>query len=241
MHQLHGLNHALDPDAVAHEVGGVLGPDDALAENAFAEIRHEAEDFLIGFLSGNDLQQVHVAHRVEKVGPRKCLRKSSLSPSDMALSGMPEVLEETMVPAFRTLSMRAKRSCLIFRFSTTTSTIQSQSASLSKSSSRLPMEIQPDILSSASAVAGLMPASKDYHTPALTIRLRALGSGFFFLFGQIKGNNVQHQRLDSCTGQQRGNPAAHDTGADDRGLSDLSNRTDERLLVRLIPRPPCAG
>ncbi|OQC22640.1 MAG: hypothetical protein BWX71_02346 [Deltaproteobacteria bacterium ADurb.Bin072] len=80
---------------------------------------------------------------LKKCVPRKCSLKPLLKPSDMALSGIPEVLEDTMASALRTLSMRAKSCCLILRFSTTTSMIQSHSASLSKSSSRLPVEMRP--------------------------------------------------------------------------------------------------
>ena len=132
-----------------------------------------------------------------------------------------------MAPAFRTVSIRLNRSCLILRFSTTTSTIQSQSASLSKSSSRLPMVIRSaSFFCMSRGGLDISTASR----PALTIRFLAFGS-LFLLLRQVKGNDVQQQGLDAGTGQKRGDAAAHDPGADDRCRTDFSSHND--LLYRL--------
>ncbi|OPZ28456.1 MAG: hypothetical protein BWZ01_01163 [Deltaproteobacteria bacterium ADurb.BinA179] len=110
--------------------------------------------------------------------------------SDMTFRGMPEVLEETIVSGLRTPSMRAKRSCLIFGFSTTTSTIQSQSASLLKSSSRLPVVMRAaSAFEKNSGGFAFIAAS----SPAVTIRFLALGSFFSSSFrskGTMSSSNT---------------------------------------------------
>ena len=73
LHQLHGLYHPLNPDAVCDKIGGVLGPDNSFPEDSFSEIGHEGEDFGQGFLTGDNFQQSHVANRIEKVGSQKML------------------------------------------------------------------------------------------------------------------------------------------------------------------------
>ena len=70
-HELHRLDHALDPDPVADEIGCVLGPDDPLAEDPFAKVGHEGKDFRQGLFSGDDLQKFHVADRIEEMGPEE--------------------------------------------------------------------------------------------------------------------------------------------------------------------------
>jgi hypothetical protein len=139
-HGIHCLAHALDADPVADEIGGVFCPDDSLAQVFFTEISHNIKNFLACFRPGDNFQEVHVTNRVEKVGSQKMLFHIRGSSWDMSFKGMPEVLELITEPGFRTPSILLKSSCLILRFSTTTSTIQSQSASLSKSSSRFPMK-----------------------------------------------------------------------------------------------------
>jgi hypothetical protein len=66
-------------------------------------------------------------------------------------------------------------------------------------------------------------AGRDMRTvskPALAI----LFSGHrvtFFVFFQIKWNDVQQQRFHTGAGQKCGNTAAHHAATDDRGLPDF--------------------
>ncbi len=78
---------------------------------------------------------------LKKCVPRKCPWNACPLPSTIAPIGKPEVLLETIVFSRRIASMRSNRERLISSFSMTTSMIQSASASLSKSSSRLPRVI----------------------------------------------------------------------------------------------------
>jgi len=108
----------------------------------------------------------------------------------MAFNGIPEVLEETIVPFALTGSIRLKRSFLICRFSTTTSMIQSISAILSKSSSKLPIEIR-SISFFCINKEGLDP--KTASRPAFAIRFLAAGSFFSASFkskGTMSSSNV---------------------------------------------------
>ena len=78
---------------------------------------------------------------LKKWVPMKCSLKLSLKPFEISLSGIPEVFELIMESGFLTVSILLKSSRFISRRSTTTSMIQSQVPSLSKSSSRLPVSI----------------------------------------------------------------------------------------------------
>ena len=127
---------------------------------------------------------------LKKWVPRKCCLNSLLRPLDMPFNGIPEVFVETMVLFFRTASIRFKRSCLIFKFSTMTSTIQSTAPIFSKSSSRLPIVMRSasrGVIKSAGWITNA--ASR----PAFTIRLRASGSFFSSVFkfgGTISSKSV---------------------------------------------------
>ena len=70
IHFLHEANHVQYrkcSDAVADEVGRVFGDDDAFAELDVAEVRDRVDGGAVGFRSGNDFQQPHVARRIEEV------------------------------------------------------------------------------------------------------------------------------------------------------------------------------
>ena len=67
LHGVHDGHHAVDADAVGHEVGRVLGEHDPLAQHILPKARRGLHDLRIRLLAGDDLQQLHVAHRVEEV------------------------------------------------------------------------------------------------------------------------------------------------------------------------------
>ena len=112
---------------------------------------------------------------LKKWVPRNRFLNALLRPLDMALKGIPEVLVETIASFLQTGSIRFKRSCLIFRFSTMTSTIQSLSAILSKSSSKLPIVISSASLGDIKSAGCVVKAAS---RPAFTTRLRASVSFF---------------------------------------------------------------
>ncbi len=66
-HEVHGVGHVEDADAVGDEVGHVLADDDALAEHVLAEAAHVLDHFLLRLLAGDDLDELHVPRRVEEV------------------------------------------------------------------------------------------------------------------------------------------------------------------------------
>ncbi len=72
-HGVEGRRDAEDADPVADEVRRVLAEDDALAETEPPEIGEELEDLRLGLLTGHELEQPHVTHRVEEVGDQEVL------------------------------------------------------------------------------------------------------------------------------------------------------------------------
>ena len=103
---------------------------------------------------------------LKKCVPRKCFLNSFERPSAISWIGIPEVFVVTIALGLRTPSMRAINSCLIFKFSTMTSTIQSASLTASKSSSRFP-SLTSDFNSSDIRFAGLV--FKHLSQPSFTI------------------------------------------------------------------------
>jgi hypothetical protein len=67
LHQAHDVQRGEGPDAVGDEVGRVLGMDHALAQVQIAEVRDGLHRRRIGVGRGNELQQAHVARRIEEV------------------------------------------------------------------------------------------------------------------------------------------------------------------------------
>ena len=76
---------------------------------------------------------------LKKWVPSACARKPSERPSTTAAMGMPEVLELTIACGARIASTRANSDCLTSRRSTMASTIQSHSATASRSVSKPPV------------------------------------------------------------------------------------------------------
>ncbi len=66
-HQIGGVEHDRDADAVGDEVGRVVREDDLLAEMRSANAEKAATACGIGFGSGDDFEQAHVARRIEEV------------------------------------------------------------------------------------------------------------------------------------------------------------------------------
>ena len=91
----------------------------------------------VGIISNN----LRYRGGLKRCAPQKCFLKSSDLPSAIMLMGIPEVLEVMRVPGFLYFSTFSKSCCLISSRSTTTSTIQSQSAILERSSSKFPVVI----------------------------------------------------------------------------------------------------
>src|SRR5208283_2156664 len=70
LHQARDIKHVEASDAVADEVWRVLGVNDSLAEVDRAELRDRLNGRWITLWRGDNLQQVHVARRVEEVGAK---------------------------------------------------------------------------------------------------------------------------------------------------------------------------
>lgn len=64
--QSRGHPEAADP--IADEIHGVVGVDDALAEPVPAKTCQRVANLGASLLSGDDFQQPHHPHRIEKVG-----------------------------------------------------------------------------------------------------------------------------------------------------------------------------
>ena len=66
-HQVRGVEHDGDADAIGDEIVRVVREDDLLAEKAVGEGRECGEDGGIGVGSGDDLKQAHVARGIKEV------------------------------------------------------------------------------------------------------------------------------------------------------------------------------
>jgi len=71
-----GIGHIEATDAVADEVRRILADHDAFAQRLFTEFNHEIDNFFIRFHTGNDFHQLHVAGRIEEVGPEETFLQS---------------------------------------------------------------------------------------------------------------------------------------------------------------------
>ncbi len=88
LHQPHDVDHAEAADAVGDEVRRVLGVDDAFAQpHARRSAAMACNRRGVGLRRGNDLQQAHVARRVEEVRAEPVPAELSLKPSAMACHG----------------------------------------------------------------------------------------------------------------------------------------------------------
>ncbi len=81
-HQLNGLHHAVDTDAVGHEVRGVLAHDHALAQHIGAQGHPGVHDLWVGVFALHDLEQFHEAHRVEEVRYQEVLLERGIEAFD---------------------------------------------------------------------------------------------------------------------------------------------------------------
>ena len=88
-HGVDGRRHAKGADAVADEIGRVLAEDDALAEAEATELGKEVHDLGLGLFAGDQLEQPHVAHRVEEVGDEEMLLEILRAPLGHARDRQP--------------------------------------------------------------------------------------------------------------------------------------------------------
>ena len=67
LHTTHGGHHAVHAEAVGDEAGYVLRDHDSLAERALRKLAHDPDHHGIRLRRRNDLEQMHVARRIEEV------------------------------------------------------------------------------------------------------------------------------------------------------------------------------
>ena len=91
-HQVGGVEHDGDADAVGDEVGRVVGEDDLLAEEAVGEGGEGGEQRGIGFGGGDEFKQAHVARRIEEVGAEEAGLRMAGNAAAICAMGRPEVL-----------------------------------------------------------------------------------------------------------------------------------------------------
>jgi hypothetical protein len=135
-HQRGGREHHRDADAVGDEVGRVVGEDDLLAEVAVGEGGKGGYDGGIGFGGGDDLEQAHVARRIEKMRSEEAVAVGGEAGGDLLTGQAGGVGGEQGRGQMRHNAI--EQGVLMARFSATASMTQSQLASLGRSSSKLP-------------------------------------------------------------------------------------------------------
>jgi len=74
-HEPHGVGDVEHTDPVAHKVGNVLADHNALAKDPLPERDHVVYHFLLRLFPRNDLQELHIAGRIEEVGAQEPLFK----------------------------------------------------------------------------------------------------------------------------------------------------------------------
>ena len=72
-HEIGGVEHDCDADAIGDEVGRVVREDHLLAERAVGERGEGSNQRGIGVGGGDDLEQAHVARRIEEVRAKEFL------------------------------------------------------------------------------------------------------------------------------------------------------------------------
>ena len=72
LHQPHHVEHGKRADAVADEIGSVFGEHDAFAQVHVAEVRDNINRGAVRFRRRDNLQQAHVARRIEEVSAEPC-------------------------------------------------------------------------------------------------------------------------------------------------------------------------
>ena len=92
-------------DAVGDEARRVLRPHHALAEPHIAQLGQRLHRVRPRIRSLHDLQQAHVARRIEEMGDAEVAPERVDCSSTKARSGMVDVLEDTIEPGLRTGSM----------------------------------------------------------------------------------------------------------------------------------------
>jgi len=85
-------NMTRDADAVGDEIGGVVGEYHELAQIAVGEGGKGGQHCRIGFGGGNDLEEAHVARRIEKMSSEESGCDARRAPAAICLRGKPEVL-----------------------------------------------------------------------------------------------------------------------------------------------------
>ena len=68
LHELDGLGHDIDANAIGNEIWSVAGVDHRLTQATVGKVGNGGNRGRIGLRGGDDLEQAHVAWRVEEVG-----------------------------------------------------------------------------------------------------------------------------------------------------------------------------
>ena len=64
-------HHAVHPDAIGNEIGGILRVNNSLTQQIFSDIHHRLDDFRQRVPIGNNFQQMHVAWWIKEMGNQK--------------------------------------------------------------------------------------------------------------------------------------------------------------------------
>ncbi len=218
-HQLHGAHDAVHPDAVADEIGRVFSPHDSFAQPALPEIGHELEHLGRCLFAGNQFQQFHVAHRVEKVRSQKMVFEIVAQPFAQLLERQSRSVGRNDGPGLaHALDPFEQR---LFDRHIFHDHLDNPVAA--------PQQVEVVFqIADADAVYIFRVHQKGRVGLAHGVEARADNPVACFailaLFGrQIRGNNVQQQSWNAGAGQQGRDAAAHDAGTNNGRLVYSSN------------------
>jgi hypothetical protein len=219
--------HPVDAEAVGDEAGRVLAGDDALAHRDVGEAGHLLDQRRVALRAGDDLEQAHVARRVEEVGDH-----------EVALEAVGQALDE--------LGQRDRRGVRRDR--------RALPAHLVEAAIEALLDVEPldDDLDDPVAVGDLAEvvlevADSDELGGALRhegggLALQHLGDGAggdrVAVLGVLR-HDVEQQHRHARIRDLRGDAGAHDAGAEDGDFLDLLGvRHHRRSMMVAMPWPP---
>ena len=69
LHDRYRIGDIKNPDPVSDKIGHIFTDNHPFTEHLFTKVCHKIDNFRFSFGPGNNLQQFHIARRVEKMSP----------------------------------------------------------------------------------------------------------------------------------------------------------------------------
>ena len=214
-HQRSRGEHDRDADAVGDEIGGVVGEYHELAQIAVGEGGKGGQHCRIGFGGGNDLEEAHVARRIEKMSSEEAVAMRGEPGCDLLERQAGGVGGEQGVRCQMRHDAGQERRFYLQVFG---------------------HGLDDPIASSEPGQVVLEVAGGDERGERRLVEGSRFGLGQggergfrqAVLIALAGWNEIEEERGDACVRQVRGDAGAHGTGAQDGGAADEKRRSDNR-------------